>query len=72
MLKLSGPFPFTATGVLASVVGPLARAGISVLAVSSFDTDHLLVKRETLGRAIEVLAEARRSGREGRVVGSSG
>ena len=67
MLKRAGPFPFTATGVLASVLAPLARAGISVFAVSTFDTDYVLVKREDLARAIESLEEARRrlAGRTG-------
>jgi len=60
MLKLSGPFPFTATGVLASVLAPLARAGISVFAVSTFDTDYVMVKRHDLARAVEVLEKARR------------
>ena len=35
---------FSMVGVLASLVGPLAEAGISVFAVSTFDTDYLLVK----------------------------
>jgi hypothetical protein len=59
MLKLAGPFPFTATGVLASVLAPLARAGISVFAVSTFDTDYVLVKRDDLARAIGALESER-------------
>jgi hypothetical protein len=61
MLKLSGPFPFTATGVLSSFLAPLAAARIPVFAVSTFDTDYVLVKRRDLERAIETL-EAARSG----------
>ncbi len=60
MLKLAGPFPFTATGVLSSVLAPLARAGVSVFAVSTFDTDYVLVKRHDLARAVDALEEARR------------
>lgn len=63
VLKLAGPFPFTATGVLASLLEPLARAGISVFAVSTFDTDYVLVKRADLGRAIEAIEEQRRGAR---------
>jgi uncharacterized protein len=43
-LQLAGPIPFSTVGVLASLVQPLAEAGISVFAVSTFDTDYLLVK----------------------------
>jgi len=45
-LKLCGPFPFTAVGIMAAVTGPLAQAGISVLVVGTFDTDYVLVKSE--------------------------
>jgi hypothetical protein len=60
MLKLAGPFPFTATGVLSSFLEPLARANVSVFAISTFDTDYVLVKREDLGRAVAALEAARR------------
>ena len=39
-------------GVLASLVQLLAQAGIGVFAVSTFDTDYLLVKAANLARAI--------------------
>lgn len=58
MLKLRGPFPFTATGVLSSVLAPLARAQISVFALSTFDTDYVLVKEESLTKALGVLKRA--------------
>lgn len=44
-LKLNGPFPLDEPGVLAAVVTPLAAARLSVFAVASFDTDHLLVQK---------------------------
>lgn len=43
-MRLSGPIPFEETGVLASLAGPLARAGISMFAVSTYDTDYVLVR----------------------------
>jgi hypothetical protein len=43
-LRLAGPIPFTAVGVLASLLVPLADAGVAVFAVSTFDTDYVLVK----------------------------
>jgi hypothetical protein len=54
-LRVAGKMPFTVVGVLASLTAPLADAGISVFAISTFDTDHLLVKAEDLERAIDVL-----------------
>jgi len=57
-LQLLGPFPFTQTGVLASAIGPLAEAGISIFAISTFDTDYVLVKQEAVEHALQVLREA--------------
>jgi uncharacterized protein len=54
-LQIAGPIPFTALGVLASLVQPLAEAGIGVFAISTFDTDYLLVKATDLARASEAL-----------------
>ncbi len=44
LFKIEGPFSFAAVGVLASFGTPLANAGISILAVSTYDTDYLLVR----------------------------
>ena len=57
--KLTGLIPFTAVGVLASLVQPLAKASISVFAISTFDTDFLLVKAMDLDRAIDALRKCR-------------
>jgi hypothetical protein len=54
-LQLAGPSPFTMIGVLASLVQPLTEAAISVIAVSTFDTDYLLVKSADLPAAIDTL-----------------
>jgi hypothetical protein len=54
-LQVAGPIPFMTVGVLASLVQPLAEAGISVFAVSTFDTDYVLVKAVDLARTIEGL-----------------
>jgi hypothetical protein len=56
-LKVVGPLDFSMTGVLASVVGPLAAAGISVLACSTYDTDYFLVREKDLQCARDVLTE---------------
>lgn len=57
-LKLQGPFAFDETGVVLSVIAPLSNAGLGVFVVSTFDGDHLLVKRADLDRARTLLAEA--------------
>lgn len=58
LLALAGPFPFEMVGVLASVLQPLAAAGVSIFALSTFDTDYVLVKRERLADAIDALTAA--------------
>jgi hypothetical protein len=55
VLKLVGPFPFTAVGVLASLATPLAQAGISLLSIATYDTDYFLVKSDTFDEAVRVL-----------------
>ena len=55
VLMVEGPLDFSLTGVLASLTGPLAREGITVFAVSTYDTDYLLVKEAQLAKAIQVL-----------------
>jgi uncharacterized protein len=42
-------------GALASLADPLAEAGISIFALSTFDTDYLLVKQQTLDAAVVAL-----------------
>ncbi len=55
LFKLAGPFEFTTVGILASVLAPLASAGLSTLAVATFDTDHVLVKSVQRDAAIRIL-----------------
>jgi hypothetical protein len=54
-LKVEGPLDFSLTGVLASLAEPLARAEIPIFAISTFDTDYLLVKAGNLEAAIAAL-----------------
>jgi hypothetical protein len=56
-LKVEGPLDLSATGVLASLANPLAEEGISIFAVSTYDTDYLLVKQKDLEKAVTVLSE---------------
>ena len=57
-LKIEGPIPFELTGVLSACLDPLAAAQIGIFAVSTFDTDYVLVKATSLERAKEVLRAA--------------
>ncbi|WP_027483812.1 ACT domain-containing protein [Deinococcus pimensis] len=57
-LMLAGPFEFTLTGVLSSVLAPLAEAGVGIFAFSTFDTDYVLVKAENVERAVAALRAA--------------
>lgn len=57
-LQVVGPLPFELTGILAALTEPLAEAGISIFAVSTFDTDYLLVKSTAVEQAIAVLQAA--------------
>lgn len=58
LLRLAGPFPFDLTGILASVLSPLAAADVGILAVSTFNTDYVLVKHTRLAAAITALRQA--------------
>ncbi len=58
LLKLHGPFPFDQVGVLASFTQPLADAGIGIFAMSTFDTDYILVKESSLNLARAALCSA--------------
>ena len=57
-LRVVGPFAFTEVGVLLQVAAPLAAAGISILAMATFDTDYVLVQETQLARAIVELRAA--------------
>jgi hypothetical protein len=56
-LKIMGPLDFSLVGILAPLVTALAQAKISIFAVSTFDTDYILVKEEHVEHAIEVLKQ---------------
>jgi hypothetical protein len=58
LVKFVGPFDFGIVGLLASVTEPLARAGISLLTVGTFDTDYVLIKTDRSAEALRVLEAA--------------
>jgi hypothetical protein len=56
--KLEGPIDFGVTGVLYKLTEPLAQAQIGIFAISTYDTDYLLVKDANLLAAVEALTQA--------------
>ncbi|MEJ2057904.1 MAG: ACT domain-containing protein [Desulfofustis sp.] len=58
IIKVCGPLDFSETGVLAALTDPLAAAKIAVFAVSTFDTDYILIKPEHMAGARNVLERA--------------
>ena len=58
VLRVDGPLDFSLVGILARIATPLAGAGISIFAISSFDTDHILVREAQLAQSREALSRA--------------
>lgn len=58
ILKIDGPLDFGLVGVLAGVLVPLVRAGVSVFTLSTFETDYILVKQTAVLQAVKALEEA--------------
>ncbi|MBO4926709.1 MAG: ACT domain-containing protein [Clostridiales bacterium] len=56
--RIEGVLDFSLVGILSKISAILAEAGIGIFAVSTYNTDYILVKKENFGRAMEVLAEA--------------
>jgi hypothetical protein len=54
-LKVRGPLEFNAVGILASLAGPLAETGVSIIAISTYLTDYILVRQEDLEWAVKTL-----------------
>lgn len=54
--RISGTLDFSLVGILSGITTALADAGIGLFAVSTYDTDYVLVKRDDLERAIEALS----------------
>lgn len=58
VLEVAGPLEFELVGVLASLLEPLQLAGVSVFALSTFDTDLIMVREAHLDRALSALEKA--------------
>jgi hypothetical protein len=63
--RVKGPIVMTLIGVIAALANPLADAGISIFAISTYDTDYVLVHEPDFDAAVGALTRA------GHVVASS-
>ena len=57
-LRVVGPLDLALTGVLASLIGPLADARVNIVTFSTFTTDYLLVPTVRLNEAVDTLTAA--------------
>jgi hypothetical protein len=57
-LRVRGTLPPDLVGILLSIAEPLARAGLAIFAISTYDTDYVLVKARDLPAALEALRAA--------------
>ncbi|OXM53043.1 amino acid-binding protein [Amycolatopsis thailandensis] len=58
LLSVRGPLAFTLTGIIAALSSELAAAGVALFSLSTFDTDHVLVRGSELERAVKALRES--------------
>ena len=56
-LRVAGRLDFALTGVLTSLLTPLAQAEISVFALSTFETDYLLIPEKDFARGLQALRD---------------
>jgi hypothetical protein len=58
LLSVRGPLEFTLTGIIAALASELAAAGVALFSMSTFDTDHILVRAADLDHAVKALRES--------------
>lgn len=55
MIQIQGPIDFGLTGILSGILNPLAEAKIGIFAISTYDTDYILIKEDQFSAALETL-----------------
>ncbi|MET7992519.1 ACT domain-containing protein [Amycolatopsis sp. NPDC005232] len=58
LMSVRGPLEFTLTGVISALASELAAAGVALFSLSTFDTDHILVRAAELDRAVKAFRDA--------------
>ena len=56
--RIQGVLDFSLVGILAKIAGILAEHGISIFAVSTYNTDYVFLKKENYQKALEILSGA--------------
>lgn len=56
-LKVEGPLDFSLIGILSSISTILAENKISIFAISTYDTDYILIKEGEINKAIDALSD---------------
>jgi hypothetical protein len=57
-IMVKGPLDFDQVGIIAGLSGTLADSSISIFALSTYDTDYIMVKQADLDRALSALGQA--------------
>lgn len=57
-MRVAGRLDFAVTGVLSSIAAPLAAARVSIFALSTYDTDYILVQGDSMAATVESLRAA--------------
>jgi hypothetical protein len=57
-LRVSGTLDLALVGILARLTAPLAAAAVPVFALSTYDTDYLLIPGRSLGQGLDALRAA--------------
>ncbi len=57
-IRIQGPLDFSLTGILVALAAPLAAAHIPIFALSTFDTDYILIQEQYSEQARGVLEES--------------
>ena len=55
ILKIEGPLDFSLVGILSKISSLMAENSISIFAISTYDTDYILIKENNIEKAINVL-----------------
>jgi len=55
-LKVRGPLDFSLTGILAAIIDPLSEAKIPIFTISTYDTDYVLVREDSLSQVVAILS----------------
>lgn len=57
ILKVEGPLDFSLVGILANLSCIMKEAGVSIFALSTYDTDYIMVKEDKAEAALKALKE---------------